>query len=167
MSEPHADPSEETLWVYLLDMGERDYGACIACRYGDRSLLVDGAHKRDLDYPDGAEAVLTQLERVFGHGPPFHVSLLVVTHCHDDHVGCLPELVGRGYLTADWALVADEHLLIADMPCDLQECLGGHGGAPLAREGRAAFPRVARARDVDDGRPARESEVAEGLWLVQ
>lgn len=39
---------------------------------------------------------------------PASISLLVVTHCHADHIGCLPELVANGDIVARWALVADE-----------------------------------------------------------
>jgi hypothetical protein len=33
-----------------------------------------------------------------------------VTHCHGDHIGCLPTLVGDGTIEAKWALVAHEDL---------------------------------------------------------
>jgi glyoxylase-like metal-dependent hydrolase (beta-lactamase superfamily II) len=36
------------------------------------------------------------------------VDLLVVTHCHDDHIGQLPELVADGTLTTKVVLTADE-----------------------------------------------------------
>ena len=35
------------------------------------------------------------------------VSLIIVTHPHDDHIGCGPGLVAQGALKADWALVCD------------------------------------------------------------
>ncbi|MBB5365727.1 hypothetical protein HNQ08_004853 [Deinococcus humi] len=38
------------------------------------------------------------------------MNLLIVTHCHADHIGCLPRMVEAGDLTADVALVADEYL---------------------------------------------------------
>lgn len=41
---------------------------------------------------------------------PARVDLLIVTHAHQDHIGCLPHLVAHGLLQADWALVADPGL---------------------------------------------------------
>jgi hypothetical protein len=37
------------------------------------------------------------------------VNLLVVTHCHNDHIGALPAMISGGILRADVALVADEN----------------------------------------------------------
>ena len=50
-----------------------------------------------------------QLESLLG-APPHRISLLVVTHCHSDHIGCLPAMVATGTIVVDDALVADEAL---------------------------------------------------------
>lgn len=90
--------------IHLLDMGKNKFGDCLVVTHGDRAILIDGAHRGD------SNDVAGQLEAVLGHGPPFAFDLLVVTHCHDDHIGQLPELVEDGTVTADVVLAADEKL---------------------------------------------------------
>lgn len=94
--------------VFMLDMGWRPYGDCIVCRFGETSVLIDGGHKEDIEPQNGFPSIPQQLAQVLGHDPPFDLSLLIVTHCHSDHAGCLPELVADGVVRAQWALVADE-----------------------------------------------------------
>ncbi|HNS22448.1 MAG TPA: MBL fold metallo-hydrolase [Sedimentisphaerales bacterium] len=88
--------------IDLLDMGETDYGDCVLVRHDGRSILIDGAHPGDVAH------IWSQLGRLLGHAPPFEVDLLVVTHCHNDHIGCLPALIKAGKLKTKAALVADE-----------------------------------------------------------
>lgn len=90
--------------IHLLDVGETKYGDCLLIRQGTRAMLIDGAH------PGDTVRIRTQLTQLFQHEPPFKLDLLVVTHCHSDHIGCLPALVAEGTLTAKVALVADEKL---------------------------------------------------------
>ncbi len=90
--------------IHLLDLGSGDghkYGDCILCEFGDTSVLIDGGHSND------AAIILPQLRRLLDQGPAVHVSLIIVSHPHDDHIGCLPRLVAQGELTADWALLSD------------------------------------------------------------
>lgn len=92
------------LKVHLLDIGRgsgHQYGDCALCQFGGVSVLIDGGHRGD------DELVLRQLRRLLGQTSPVRVSLIIVTHPHDDHIGCLPSLVAQGELEADWALVAD------------------------------------------------------------
>lgn len=88
--------------IFLLDVGSTKYGDCIVLHKGSRWILIDAAH------PGDTNLISTQLEQLFGHAAPFNFNLLVVTHCHLDHIGCLPELVASGTVTCAQALVADE-----------------------------------------------------------
>lgn len=90
--------------VHVLDMGRTKYGDCILVTRGQRRILIDGAH------PGDTARIRSQLKGLLGHNPPFDIDLLVVTHCHSDHIGCLPALIGDGDLTIKQALVADEKL---------------------------------------------------------
>jgi len=90
--------------IFLLDVGTTKYGDCIVVRQGGQSILIDGAH------PGDATLIKNQLAGIFGHAAPFAIDLLVVTHCHQDHIGCLPKLVADGTVTFRRALVADEKL---------------------------------------------------------
>lgn len=102
------DPQARAL-VHLLDVGEEKYGDCVFCQFGDVTVLIDGAHPGDFEASDGLPSIPDQLKQLLGT-EAIHVSLLVVTHCHSDHIGCLPTLVEQGILTADWALLADPNL---------------------------------------------------------
>ena len=88
--------------IDLLDMGTTKYGDCVLIRHAERSILVDGGHLGD------SLRIRTQLGKLFGHTRPFNIDLLVVTHCHSDHIGCLPDLVARNDLIVRTALLADE-----------------------------------------------------------
>jgi hypothetical protein len=95
---------------HLLNMGRTKFGDCILVQIAGRTILVDGGHPGD--YKDNAErpSIPSQLGAILGSSAPFHFDLLVVTHCHQDHIGCLPKLVADGTITCDRALVADERL---------------------------------------------------------
>lgn len=97
-----AEDASEDFKVHLLDVGEEKYGDCVLCQFGDVSVLIDGSHRGDDDL------ILKQLKRLLRQQTlPVRVSLLIVTHPHDDHIGCFPSLVAGDKLRADWALVAD------------------------------------------------------------
>src|SRR5574338_1649190 len=90
--------------VHLLDIGSgsaHQYGDCLLCQFGDVSVLIDGGHRGD------DELVMDQLRRLLGQNSPVKVSLIIITHPHDDHIGCLTSLVDQGLLRSDWALVCD------------------------------------------------------------
>lgn len=100
---------DSDLKVYLLDVGSEQYGDCVLCVLGDRTILVDGAHPGDFRGRSGYPSIPAQLEQILGHKPRFHIDLLVATHCHLDHIGCLPDLVVND-LDVEWALMVDEAL---------------------------------------------------------
>ena len=92
------------LKIHLLDIGGGEahkYGDCVLCQFGDVSVLIDGGHRGD------EELVLRQLKKLLKQKSPVTVSLIVISHPHDDHIGCLPRLVAQGELKAEWSLVAD------------------------------------------------------------
>lgn len=96
-----ADTSDD-FKIHLLDVGEEKYGDCVLCQFGGVSVLIDGAHRGD------DQLVLRQLKRLLKQPTlPLRITLLVVTHPHDDHIGCLPSLVAADSLRPEWALVAD------------------------------------------------------------
>ncbi len=105
-------PSNDSsaLRIHLLDVGTEKYGDCLICELGERRILIDGAHAGDYKNRGDRPSIPTQMEELLGHSAPFEFDLLVVTHCHADHIGCLPTLVSQGTIKADWALVADETL---------------------------------------------------------
>lgn len=97
--------------INLIDVGPQAYGDCILCQFGDINVLIDGAHSANAETSLGHRSVPDQLAGLLSQSADsLHVDLLVVTHTHSDHYGCLPTLVGAKTLKADWALIADLNL---------------------------------------------------------
>jgi len=101
--------------IHLLDPGAVKYGDSILCNIGEKWILVDGARTTSVrattSTVQGADIGHAPLQdQIAAKRGGMHVDLLVITHCHSDHVGCLPELIGDHGLTFDWALVADPQL---------------------------------------------------------
>lgn len=135
--------------IDLLDMGTKRYGDCIVVTRNNRTILIDGAHRSDTN------DVIGQLEEVLGHVAPFAVDLLVITHCHDDHIGQLPELVAEGLLSATVVLAADEQLgwgLSDDGADALANLSPSHRGlvSALLEEDRSELPASELAEFVAD-----------------
>jgi hypothetical protein len=98
------------LKIHLLDVGTEKFGDCLVCELGDRRILIDGAHIGDYRRRGERPSIPEQFQELFGHAAPFKFDLLVVTHCHADHIGCLPKLVADRTIEVETALVADEAL---------------------------------------------------------
>lgn len=90
--------------IYLMDVGKTMYGDAIVCRINGKTLWIDAGHPQDFHLLAG------QAASIFAGSPPYPIDLLVVTHCHLDHIGCLPELLEEGLLDVKTALIADEKL---------------------------------------------------------
>jgi beta-lactamase superfamily II metal-dependent hydrolase len=102
--------NDQALKLHLLDVGSGQYGDALLCEFGNKTILIDGAHPENINETSGHPSIGTQLAAILNQTPnKLHVDLLVVTHAHSDHIGCLPALIGQG-LSAEWALVADEKL---------------------------------------------------------
>ncbi|MBZ5728028.1 MAG: MBL fold metallo-hydrolase [Acidobacteriia bacterium] len=108
MPKENTNGNTGSLKLHLLDMGREQYGDSILCVLDDRTILIDGGHPSDWPPREEYPSISEQLEAILGHPAPFSVDLLVVSHCHSDHIGCLPAAVAAGGLTARFALVADE-----------------------------------------------------------
>ncbi|MGO9577893.1 MAG: MBL fold metallo-hydrolase [Desulfobaccales bacterium] len=110
MPKPTPVAAAGNLLVYLLDMGSEKFGDCIVARLGESTILIDGGHPGDWQGGRGMKSIPDQLGDILKSSPPFPIDLLVVTHCHSDHIGCLPELVERGIIDVKCALLPDEKL---------------------------------------------------------
>ncbi len=107
------DARTPSVAVHLLDVGQQQYGDAVLCIFGGKiSVLIDGAHPGN--YTDDGRAhpsLQSQIADLLGQPEDkCKVDLLIVTHGHSDHIGCLPALVEAEILGARWALVADPGL---------------------------------------------------------
>jgi beta-lactamase superfamily II metal-dependent hydrolase len=97
--------------VHFLDVGQEEYGDCVFCQFGQTRVLIDGAHPGNQVGSSRHPSIPQQLRSLLrDDATPVRIDLLVVTHAHQDHIGCLPFLVQHGMIAADWALVTDPGL---------------------------------------------------------
>ena len=152
MSGQVADPAAPLgdFAVHLLDVGEDMYGECALCRFGATTVLIDGGHAVDVRGRGDHPSIPDQLAVILGHGPPFGVSLLIVTHAHSDHIGCLPKLVLGSSLRTEWALVTDPVLGWGRTPGDSTPDAGSAAGRL-----EAALREESHADETDDGKLAQ------------
>lgn len=90
--------------IHILDVGNKQYGDCIILTQDNLTIMIDGAH------PGDQKLLTEQIQEILQQDPPFNIDLLVVTHCHLDHIGCLPILIKNETIIPARALVADEKL---------------------------------------------------------
>ena len=100
--------------LHCLDVGAIEYGDAILYQRGGKTILIDGGKTKSATATtavvlgdDVTHKPLDQQIREILNQQKAHVDLLVITHCHSDHIGCLPDLLNQDRLTCDWALVAD------------------------------------------------------------
>lgn len=98
--------------IYLLDVGTTKYGDSIFIKHGNKSILIDGAH------PGDTALIHNQLKKITGSTDAVNVDLLIVTHCHLDHIGCLPKLIMDELVKPKQALIADEVLGFGTLQTD-------------------------------------------------
>lgn len=104
---------------FMLDMGSKIYGDCLLVAANNQTILIDGGHPGDHKPRGGSEpSIPEQFATLFGHAGPYPIDLLIVTHCHSDHIGCLPEMVKEGTILVKSALVADPDLGFPQSPTD-------------------------------------------------
>lgn len=95
---------------HFLDVGGTKYGECILIEFGSHRILVDGSHQQDFKGQRGYRSIPTQLADVLGGEAPHEIDLVVVTHGHADHIGCLPDLIENDIIRPRHALLTDPGL---------------------------------------------------------
>jgi hypothetical protein len=106
--------------------------------------MIDGAHRGD------DALIRNQIEIILRRRT---VDLLVITHCHGDHIGCLPALVTSGQLRCEWALLADPEL--------------GYGAIGKSLAGNADAPGPIRLLTALREEPLRRSSDQEIAGLLE
>ena len=127
------DAGDEVVRVHLLDLGDEEYGDAVLCELGRVRIMIDGGHpsNAESDPNTGYRSIPEQLSELLGESPPHRIDLLVITHAHQDHIGCLPALVSGDVIRPRWTLAVD-HRLGWGQP------VAGGDAAPAAVDGSRA-----------------------------
>jgi beta-lactamase superfamily II metal-dependent hydrolase len=96
--------------IHLLDVGEDPYGDAVLCQFGNTTVLIDGGHPGSYKGQGDHDSIPDQLEELLQQAPPFRIDLMIISHAHQDHIGCLPRMVQDGKLLPRWALMIDPAL---------------------------------------------------------
>ena len=102
--------ASQSFKVWLLDVGPEEYGDAVLCQFGNKTVLIDGAHPGDSEGRGGHPSIPDQIGQLLNQQPPYRLSLIIISHAHQDHIGCLPKLIKEDVLRADWALLVDPQL---------------------------------------------------------
>lgn len=102
--------ASQSFKVWLLDVGPEEYGDAVLCQFGNKTVLIDGAHPGDAEGRGGHPSIPDQIGQLLNQQPPYQLSLIIISHAHQDHIGCLPKLIKDDVLRAEWALVVDPQL---------------------------------------------------------
>ena len=91
--------------IDLLDVGRPRFGDALLCRSGGKTILIDGAH-RQVGTPKSYDLLLSQLRSLLdAPRGPIPLDLLIVSHAHADHIGCLPDLIQDEIVVPRWSLL--------------------------------------------------------------
>lgn len=105
-----ADAPQVHTAIHMLDVGADPYGDCVLCQFGNTTVLIDGGHPGSFDGQGNHDSIPAQLEELLQHPAPFNVDLLIISHAHQDHIGCVPRMVKEGVIHFKWALLIDPAL---------------------------------------------------------
>ncbi|MBL0729677.1 MBL fold metallo-hydrolase [Piscinibacter sp. HJYY11] len=164
-SQPNLSPGVEDAAArgeyHFLDVGDERYGECILVVFGKVRILIDGSHRADMRSRNGRPSVPDQLAEILNEPAPHRITLVVVTHGHADHIGCLPELLSTGVIAPEWALITDRKLGFGRTLDDDSDV------SDLASDPRARLAAVWREEDASDLDDAALSEFIDTVTSVE
>lgn len=146
---------------HFLDVGDERYGECILVVFGNVRILIDGSHRADIKSRNGRPSIPNQLAEILDEPAPHKISLIIVTHGHADHIGCLPELLSNGIIEPEWALITDPKLGFGRTLDDDSDV------ANLANDPRARLAAAWREEDASDLDDAALSEFLDTVSSVE
>jgi beta-lactamase superfamily II metal-dependent hydrolase len=138
--------------VHLLDVGPEEYGDAVLCEFGKTTVLIDGAHSgNSKDEGDEHPSIQRQIGDLLGQSSsPYRITLLIVTHAHADHIGCLPTLVDQNLIAPEWALVADPDLGWGIVPGDASSDVLADAPLPVRQLAAALREETRRSSSVEE-----------------